>query len=86
MPVTNELEHHEGTCEVCAHHIEYRYWGIEIELDATQREWLDQEAEERAECCIKEGCHSGQLVCELTEPRSREDGYTCYGGWEIVRN
>ena len=73
---------YETTVEVCCHRVAVRYWGFDHELTDELIEVLTNEGEERAQTCIIEGCHSGELNCYYVDGKKEEE---IRGWWEIER-
>ena len=73
----------EGIVNVCAHSVTFRYWDFDLELTDELRDFLTEEAEERAQQCIIEGYHSGELNCLYVDDGGEE--HEIGGWWEIER-
>lgn len=68
---------YESTVEVLAHQVSY-WWKGEKEITPETKEMLEEEAENRATDCIKEGYTSGEL--------NYEDLDVSYRGWWSIKN
>lgn len=77
----NKLHRHEGTVNVCAHYVKYRYWDFEAEPTDELRERLEEAAEDRAKELIIDGYHSGELNCLYVSDDGAEEEIR--GWWEI---
>ncbi len=81
---------HEGNIEVLLHRIAYRYWWDgKPELTDEVKEYLEEEAENRAKDCIMEGCHSGELNCYYHNGDDKTGDFKEWelrGWWEIDRS
>lgn len=73
----------ETTVEICCHRVFLRYWEFDAELTDELREALIEEGESRAQACIIDGCHSGELNCLYVDGDREEE---IRGWWEIERN
>jgi hypothetical protein len=76
-------KHFEGTASVCAHTVDFRYWDFEAEVTPELEEELTEHAEQRAQECIIEGYHSGELNCLYVSDDEEEEEIR--GWWEIQR-
>ena len=65
---------YKGIVEVCAHRVSFWFRGLH-RINAELKQWLTQEAEERAKSQIIEGCVQGEL-CFMSTPAEHE-----YNGW-----
>lgn len=74
---------YEGTIEVCAHRVTFRYWDFELELTDELKHVLEQEAEDRAKHSINEGYHSGELNCLYGDHEHDGESSEIGGWWEI---
>jgi hypothetical protein len=81
MPVTKRTRGQvEGTFEVCAHWVRYRYWdNLPHNPSPELLERLEESAEERAKECIIDGYVEGELNHCDGEREIR-------GWWEIDRS
>ena len=68
---------YEGTIEVFAHRVKYRWWGEEL---SDMEEQLTEEAEEHITECVAQGLTSGELNHE------DDRGPAIRGYWEIERS
>ena len=73
-------QHYETTVEVCCHRVSLRYWDFDHELTEELEKLLTEEGEHRAQECIIEGCHGGELNCVHTEGDHDEE---IRGWWKI---
>lgn len=74
---TEKMHIVEGTVDVLCHRVSYWYKS-EKKADEDTESRLKDEAEERAETCIKEGYNQGELNYESEE-------YSARGWWLIER-
>ena len=68
----------ETIVEVCCHRVALHYWDFDAELTDELEATLTEEGESRAQECINDGCHSGDLNCLYNDEEIR-------GWWEIER-
>lgn len=68
----------EGTANIYAHRVSFRYWDFESELTPELQDSLQNEAEEKAKHDLNEGCHAGELNC--VNPDNDEE---IRGWWDI---
>lgn len=80
----------EGSVIVLLHRVAWRfwtdhkrYWPIHVD-DVDLRKFLEGEAEERAEHCIKEGYHSGELSTVFIDHENNQKEWPLTGWWEIA--
>jgi hypothetical protein len=71
----------ETTVDVCCHRVAVRFWGFTSKLTPELEAHLTEEGEIRAQECIIDGCHSGQLVA--FNPDTEEE---IHGWYEIERD
>lgn len=80
---------HDGSCEVCAHRVTFRYWNIPEELANFMEDELcdelDNHAEDRAKECIIQGYESGELNCCYVHSNTDKE-YEVGGWWQIDRS
>ena len=84
MKTKTEQTSFETSVEVCCHHVAVRWWGFTSELTDELKDTLTEEGESRAQECIIDGCHSGQLCCYYVDNDGKEE--EIYGWWEIERD
>jgi hypothetical protein len=70
----------EGVLDVCCHRVTFYFDipGIPHVEDFAER--MEEEAEERAQFCISEGCYSGDLCTVLVRGQKE---YEIFGWWSI---
>jgi hypothetical protein len=71
----------ETTVEVCCHRVALRYWDFDAELTEELEADLTEEGERRAQECIIDGCHSGDLNCLYVDDKGHDEEIR--GWWEI---
>ena len=74
----------ETTVDVCCHRVAVRYWGFRSKLTPELEALLTEEGERRAQECIIDGCHSGQLCCYYCPEDGKEE--EIHGWYEIERD
>jgi len=75
----------EGKAEVCCHCISWWYDLDNLKLTDEIQERLAEEAEERAQHDLIEGCPTGGLNC-LYHGDDAPGGVEICGGWQIERD